>query len=419
MFGYHHTIDYINTSFENPILDKIHGKPTFSSLNRLKKQLKANAQSVVSDLGGGAHGHLGLVLSPAEYQLVSNTPYDMPNHPGPFSLPRNTDAAEAIRRREAHQERVRKFRESLDIKKALIKQIVAAIDKAYLEELRDETTNTITKTIPEILTYLFTNFADVTSDEVNKEEEKVVNHFWNLSDPPMSFYTLIEDLQLLSTAAKIPRTNEQLVALGVNIIQKTGDLETALMQWFEKDTADQTWSNFKTHFSNAHRSLRKVRGKEIKNTPFHQANSIAQRVDNNLSDLRNELRDTMTMLTSVSDSSTPFHSSASVPMSSISHTANSVTNAEILKLVMQLQQQILDMGKEKQAVETKKPKSNFIRNQVHKYCWTHGACGHESRQCKNKKEGHRDEATFSNRLGGSDQFCKPVKESNTSSDNTL
>ena len=124
---------------------------------------------------------------------------------------------------------MRKFRESLDIKKALIKQIVASIDKVYLEELRDETTNTINKTIPEILTYLFTNFADVTSDDINKEEEKVINHFWNLSDPPVSFYTLIEDLQRLSTAAKIPRTNEQMVSYGINIIQKTGDLETALM----------------------------------------------------------------------------------------------------------------------------------------------------------------------------------------------
>ena len=124
------------------------------------------------------------------------------------------------------------------------------------------------------------------------------------------------------------------------------------MQWFGKDTADQTWSNFKTHFSNAHRSLQKVRGKQIQNTSFHQANSIAQQVDNNLTDLHRELRDTMTILTNASESSTPFHSSASAPMSPISHAASSVTNAEILKLVMQLQQQILDMGKGQQAIET-------------------------------------------------------------------
>ena len=102
-------IDYINTAFEYPILDKIHGTPTFSTLNRLKKQLQANAQSVSSDLGGGAHGHLGLVLSPTEYATVSNDAYNMPPHPGPLTIPRNTDAVEAVRRREAHHEKIRTF----------------------------------------------------------------------------------------------------------------------------------------------------------------------------------------------------------------------------------------------------------------------------------------------------------------------
>ena len=33
----------------------------------MKEKLKANAASVQSDLGGGAHGHLGLVLDDATY----------------------------------------------------------------------------------------------------------------------------------------------------------------------------------------------------------------------------------------------------------------------------------------------------------------------------------------------------------------
>ena len=108
-------IDYANTCFEFPQLDKIHGAPTFESLSRLKRQLKANAQSVASDLGGGAHGHLGLVLSPAEYRSVSATPYQMPPLPGPLTIPRGSDSAEAVRRREAHHEKLRKFREAQDI----------------------------------------------------------------------------------------------------------------------------------------------------------------------------------------------------------------------------------------------------------------------------------------------------------------
>ena len=125
------------------------------------------------------------------------------------------------------------------------------------------------------------------------------------------------------------------------------------------------------------------------------------------------------MLTNASEVGTSFHSSASAPMSSISHAANSVTNAEILKLVMQLHQQVLDMGKGQKASASNKPKPTFIRNQTHKYCWTHGACGHDSKQCRNKQDGHRDEATFADKMGGNEQFCKPTQDQNKSDNHTL
>ena len=75
-------IDYVNTYFEFPSLTRIHGKPTYASLKIIKDELFANATAVTSDLGGGAHGHLGLVLTPAEYVAVSAVPYVRPAHPG-------------------------------------------------------------------------------------------------------------------------------------------------------------------------------------------------------------------------------------------------------------------------------------------------------------------------------------------------
>ena len=42
------------------------------------------------------------------------------------------------------------------------------------------------------------------------------------------------------------------------------------------------------------------------------------------------------------------------------------------------------------------------------YCWTHGRTrnnNHLSSTCINKKAGHQDDATLSNRKGGSDRFC--------------
>ena len=39
--------------------------------------------------------------------------------------------------------------------------------------------------------------------------------------------------------------------------------------------------------------------------------------------------------------------------------------------------------------------------QLNRYCWTHGVCTHTSERCKSGARGHKSEATFQNKMGGS------------------
>ena len=41
-----------------------------------------------------------------------------------------------------------------------------------------------------------------------------------------------------------------------------------------------------------------------------------------------------------------------------------------------------------------------IDNTGYEYCWKHGRCRHKSADCRNKEPGHKDSATFGNKLGG-------------------
>ena len=80
--------NYRDTSFEYADLTQIHGEPTYKTLTILFNQFKANARSVRTSLGGGQHGHLSLVLSPAQYNTIApNQPFIYPAHPGPLTLP--------------------------------------------------------------------------------------------------------------------------------------------------------------------------------------------------------------------------------------------------------------------------------------------------------------------------------------------
>ena len=59
-------INYKDTIFKRAKLTHIRVNPTFETLHKLQKDIKANAKSVYSNLVGGAHLQIGLVLTNAQ-----------------------------------------------------------------------------------------------------------------------------------------------------------------------------------------------------------------------------------------------------------------------------------------------------------------------------------------------------------------
>ena len=398
-------VDYASSYFEFPTLDKIHGPPTFRTLQTMRKQLKANCQTVISDLGGGRHGLLGLLLSPAEYALLSNVAFLRPQHPGQLQIPAGTPQHEAIRLREEHRENIRIFRETLDVETVLIKQVVSAIDPDYLKELRDPVTDKINVTIAEVLDHLFATYGLVDSVTLDECETKVKNMFWTLSDPPVTIFNAIEDLVELAEAANLPKSQAQIINFGLAIIRKTSDFEQALTAWYSRPHAEHTWQHFKSHFVTAHRALKKVRGPTMQNTAFHQAHLMAEHVADDIQQLKSEVLakvDSLVTPQPVSSESVPtpvpaMYASTLAPPSS--------SDTELLRLIAHLQQQLLTL-QTSPALPPGGGRPTRHRRTVSKYCWTHGACAHDGKECKNKSPEHHDGATFANKMGGSTTFCK-------------
>ena len=55
-------INHRETLFNQSNLTPIGGKPTSEIPHKLQNKIKANDKSVYSNIRGGAHGHIGLVL---------------------------------------------------------------------------------------------------------------------------------------------------------------------------------------------------------------------------------------------------------------------------------------------------------------------------------------------------------------------
>ena len=104
-------INYKDTLFKRSNLTPIHGKPTFKTLHKFQNEIKANSKSVYSNMGGGAHDHLVLVLTNVQYALISPTPFFYPTHPVLLIVLDDTTAHANSNMRIAHTKEVCLFHE--------------------------------------------------------------------------------------------------------------------------------------------------------------------------------------------------------------------------------------------------------------------------------------------------------------------
>ena len=100
--------------------------------------------------------------------------------------------------------------------------------------------------------------------------------------------------------------------------------------------------------------------------------------------------------------------------------ANAATSinvqSETLKVLQDLQKQLQTISQEvkngggnngrKREFKKTPDDPPYTRANTEKYCWTHGACNHESKECTRRAPGHEAKATKPNKLGGSKAFCE-------------
>ena len=126
-------------AFPHPTLTKIIGKPSYSTLSQLQKEIYANARTVHSTRGGGLNGHLTLVMPADEYETrTDGVAFDIPTHPGAapthagFATPVEIDSINKTFERSVNE--YEKYHQVSDLLKALL---LVAIDATYTKVLED------------------------------------------------------------------------------------------------------------------------------------------------------------------------------------------------------------------------------------------------------------------------------------------
>ena len=408
------SVNYRETHFEYPTLTPIRGEPTADTLILLRKQLKANAKSVPSNLGGGNFGHLGLVIPPNRYNLISNIPFDRPNHPGLLVIPPGTAQHAAATMRDLQAEQMRVFKEVNAVDQALIQQINQAVEDDYLTPIRDRTTNSINLPVFDVLDYLGNTYGHVTEEILQEREDRVSRMSYSLSQPIDIIFNALDDLADFADLSDSPFTERQIIAKAFMILNRTQRFEQALLAWKCRARVQQTWTNFKIFFRTAHTELRSVSNFTLEEAQRHQerANLVAEVVQG----IQNALPATVFDQSPPPQSETPSQAATQEPTQEQAlYTGQVVPNAFAQQLQQMQQMQTLLTQLMAQSLNantdgrTPNPGNRSRRQRTtNRYCWTHGACGHTGDECRARADGHQVTATFRNRMGGSTRnVCNP------------
>ena len=135
---------------------KINGQPTNHDLTILEREMIAILANIPTTLGGGNHGHAGILMDPARYLAIAGVPFNNPANPGnyPANIAGNVAAGVRARAEAEHKEEVREYETFQGVMQATKDIIMEAVDHEYLLEIEDEILGFLNQTPTDMLTHL-------------------------------------------------------------------------------------------------------------------------------------------------------------------------------------------------------------------------------------------------------------------------
>ena len=199
------TIQKIVENFPYPSFTPISGVPDYETLSELHTQANTNASSIQSNLGGGAHGLLALTLEPTVLLPLTGVNFIAPVNPGTHAIiPPGETAAQISAIRNQFDYDTIAFKEYVNTDKALVSQLVEAIDELYLKSLRNKYVGFTGKTFLTMIAHLYLHYAKITPHDLALNDKAMKTAYENL-------FEQINDAVEYASAGKTPYTPLQIV----------------------------------------------------------------------------------------------------------------------------------------------------------------------------------------------------------------
>ena len=171
-------------NFEYPKLSKIHGEPNHLTILNMTKEVKANVQSQRSEIGGCHYGFLWMKMPVAEFLTLPHTEAVVVHiAPGPFNVLNGATAVQSMIAKSQWDTDTKTYLEFVQLQLAIKHQISQAIDIKYLKALRKPVTNSITRSVIDIMIFLKSRYGRVNIIQRNEAETALRAIVFDLQDP--------------------------------------------------------------------------------------------------------------------------------------------------------------------------------------------------------------------------------------------
>jgi hypothetical protein len=166
---------------------QIHGQPRNQDIDHLDNELTAIASSFPSKLGGGIHGHAGLVKNITDYKLFApGTPFIVLANPGVYPLG-NIPAAQHGQQEAEHKALVAHFQTCMGASKGLRDLILQAVDEDFLLELQAKGITYLNVTPVQMLTHLHNHWGTMDFIDITALLSEC-NTPWNATEVPTKYF---------------------------------------------------------------------------------------------------------------------------------------------------------------------------------------------------------------------------------------
>jgi hypothetical protein len=228
-----------------------HQAPSPAAVNRLRRELYANSRAIHKD-GGGAYGHLGIVMPVAEYTALTGAAYVEPMYPDIPDYHTQPDVAIRQGWEASYKQQVTDAQVATALRNRLVALIIQAVPRTFIALLEDATHGFAEVTPQQLLEHLTTTFGTIHPQDLNANLKRLCAPW----DPATSIHTVFtnaEQCRQFAAPSTDPITENTLVRNLATTFRQSGVFNLDSDSWDKKPVTDMTLTNLRVHFLEADR----------------------------------------------------------------------------------------------------------------------------------------------------------------------